>query len=355
MTEKGKKSLSRKMLVQFIICTAVLMLLATPLFYMLTKRYYAEDMIDIIEAVQQGKPIPALDLEEDIMHGIMIQFFLITAVLGVALVLMMRFISRRLWKPFDETLARIEGFRLEEGRVPVLPDSSISEFSRLNNALSTLMKNSLASYRMQKEFTENASHELQTPLAVFQSRLDLLLQSPDLTEGQAEAVQSLYQMSARLSRLNRNLLLLARIDNSQYSHMEEIDVVQTVCDMMPYLENMAADIAIRTDFPSVPVHILANRTLLESLVTNLAVNALRHNRPGGDMTIAVTPDSLAVSNTSDGHPLDSTHIFNRFWKPSENAGGNGLGLAIVKSICDCHGWQVRYDHVAGQHVFSIIF
>lgn len=94
--------------------------------------------------------------------------------------------------------------------------------------------------------------------------------------------------------------------------------------MMPYLENMAADISIRTDFPSVPVRILANRTLLESLVTNLAVNALRHNRPGGDMTIAVTPDSLAVSNTSDGHPLDSTHIFNRCWKPSENAGGNGL-------------------------------
>ncbi len=94
--------------------------------------------------------------------------------------------------------------------------------------------------------------------------------------------------------------------------------------MMPYLENMTADISIRTDFPSVPVRILANRTLLESLVTNLAVNALRHNRPGGDMTITVTPDSLAVSNTSDGHPLDSTHIFNRFWKPSENAGGNGL-------------------------------
>ena len=131
-------------------------------------------------------------------------------------------------------------------------------------------------------------------------------------------------------------------------------MVQTVCDMMPYLENMTADISIRTDFPSVPVRILANRTLLESLVTNLAVNALRHNRPGGDMTIAVTPDSLAVSNTSDGHPLDSTHIFNRFWKPSENAGGNGLGLAIVMASL-VNGlkysvWEMRPDR-SGRNSF----
>ena len=84
----------------------------TPLFYWLTKSFYAEDMIDIIEAVQQGKPVPALDLEEDILHGIMIQFALIVTVLGVAIVLMMRFISGRLWQPFDKTLEAIEHFKL---------------------------------------------------------------------------------------------------------------------------------------------------------------------------------------------------------------------------------------------------
>lgn len=102
-----------KSLTQFIVCVAILLLLATPLFYWLTKSFYAEDMIDIVEAVQQGKPVPALDLEEDILHGIMIQFALIVTVLGVAIVLMMRFISARLWQPFDKTLEAIEHFKLE--------------------------------------------------------------------------------------------------------------------------------------------------------------------------------------------------------------------------------------------------
>lgn len=144
------QSLSRKMLVQFVACIAVLLLLATPLFYLLTKHYYAEDMIDIIEAVRSGQPIPALDLEEDIMKGVMIQFAVITFVLVVAMVLTVRFISRRLWQPFDRTLCLIEGFRLENGRVPDFPESNVTEFVRLDSTLRTLMHNSLASYNMRR-------------------------------------------------------------------------------------------------------------------------------------------------------------------------------------------------------------
>lgn len=231
------------MLTQFAACIAVLLLLATPLFYFLTKHYYAEDMIDLIEAVGQGQPIPALDLEEDIMHGIMIQFGVITVVLAVAIVLTVRFISRRLWKPFDETLLRIEGFRLEDGKLPVLPESDVEEFARLNHTLTALMEGSLASYRMQKEFTENASHELQTPLAVFQSKLDLLLQQPHLSEQQAEIIQGLYENVTRLSRLNRNLLLLAKIDNRQYGQMEDINLARFLEEQAPFLKSIAGDIS----------------------------------------------------------------------------------------------------------------
>ena len=164
-----KKSLMYESLTRFIICVAILLALATPLFYLLTKNFYAEDMIDIIEAVQQGKPVPAIDLEEDILHGIVIQFMLIVTILGVAIVLTMRLISKRLWLPFDKTLTAIEAFKLENGTIPALPNSGIKEFSRLNTVLNKLMADSLNSYRTQKEFTENASHELLTPLAVFQS------------------------------------------------------------------------------------------------------------------------------------------------------------------------------------------
>ena len=353
---KRLRSLSDKMLAQFVGCIALLLLLTTPLFYLLTKFYYAEDMINVIEAVQQGRPIPALDLEEDIMQGIMIQFAIIIGVLGIAIVLTLRFIARRLWKPFDETLQLIEDFRLEKGTVPTLPESNVKEFSRLNRSLTTLMNNSLKSYRMQKEFTENASHELQTPLAVFQSRLDLFLQLPELTKRQAEMIQSLYAIASRLSHLNRNLLLLAKIDNRQYDRQEELDVVAFIKELRPSLEKiLSSDVSIHEEFLVGSLSVTANRTLFESLVYNLLVNAIRHNRPAGDIVISVSHRSLVISNTSDEPALDSRLIFNRFYRPSEKTKGNGLGLAIVKSICEYHGWQVTYHYKEGKHHFTVRF
>lgn len=350
-----KKSLSRKMLTSFVACIAVLLALATPLFYFLTKNYYAEDMIDIMEAVDKGQPVPAIDLEEDIMEGVMVQFGIIIIVLAVAIVLTVRFISHRLWQPFDKTLELIENFRLEDGKLPTLPETDVTEFARMNNVLLSLMQNSLNSYRMQKEFTENASHELQTPLAVFQSKLDILLQQPGLTEKQAEMIQGLYDVSIRLARLNRNLLLLAKIDNRQYEKMEDINLNDFLREQTRFLENVADGIVIHEIFNCEPLNVKANRSLLESLVNNLVINAVRHNRPGGEITITIAGSKLVIANTSDEPELDEQLIFNRFYRPSEKVKGNGLGLAIVQAICCYHGWKVAYRHTDGMHCFSVDF
>lgn len=348
-------SLSRKMLTQFVVCIAVLLLFATPLFYFLTKNYYAEDMIDIIEAVGQGKPVPPIDLEEDIMEGITLQFGVIAFVLAGAIIITLSLISNRLWRPFDKTLRIIEGFRLEDGTMPQLPESNIREFNRLNNALQKLMGNSMTSYKTQKEFTENASHELQTPLAVFQSKLDLLLQRADITEGQAELIQALYDTSKRLAALNRNLLLLAKIDNNQYRLTENVCLNDVVNELLPFLKNVSGDIVLKEDFRNASLMINANRTLLESLLNNLVVNAVRHNRRDGEITITVEGNRLTVSNTSDRPPLDGKQIFNRFYRPQGQTKGNGLGLAIVKAICSYHGWQVEYNYCEKRHCFTVIF
>lgn len=350
-----KKSLMYKSLTQFIVCVAILLLLATPLFYWLTKSFYAEDMIDIIEAVQQGKPVPALDLEEDILHGIMIQFALIVTVLGVAIVLTMRFISGRLWQPFDKTLEAIEHFKLETGVCPQLVESDTKEFARLNTALQRLMTDSLHSYRLQKEFTENASHELQTPLAVFQSKLDLLLQQPEITERQAAIIQDLYWMNSRLSRLNRNLLLLAKMENNQFSRTESVDVITVIKELQPYLESLSGELVLKQNFSADSLPIKANRSLLESMVNNLVVNAVRHNKSDGEITVSLSDNRLTVSNTSDEAALDENLIFNRFYRPLEKAEGNGLGLAIVKAVCDYHGWKISYAYTDGKHEFTVIF
>ncbi len=350
-----KRSLMYKSLTQFIVCVGILLLLATPLFYWLTKSFYAEDMIDIIEAVQQGKPVPILDLEEDILHGVMIQFALIVSVLGVAIVLMMRFISERLWQPFEKTLKAIESFKLENGVCPALEESNTKEFARLNTALERLMTDSLHSYQLQKEFTENASHELQTPLAVFQSKLDLLLQQPDITEQQADIVQDLYHMNSRLSRLSRNLLLLAKMENNQFSRTETVDVVTVIKELLPYLESLANGLILKKCINIDNLSLKANRSLLESMINNLIVNAVRHNKPGGEITVSLSEKQLTVSNTSDEEALNEALIFNRFYRPSEKTKGNGLGLSIVKAVCDYHDWKVSYTYVNGKHEFAVRF
>ncbi len=350
-----KRSLMYESLSWFIGCVVILLLLATPLFHWLTKEFYAEDMIDVIQAVQQGRPMPAIDLEEDILQGIAIQFMLIAIILCVAIVLMMRFISRRLWRPFDDTLQVMETFRLEDGTIPALPISGIEEFARLNAVLGRLMTNSLDSYRVQKEFTENASHELQTPLAVFQSKLDLLLQQPNMTREQAAIIQDLYQMNIRLSRLNRNLLLLAKMENNQFSRMESVDVVAVIKDLQTYLESLSEGLVLRQNFAVDTLPIKANRALLESMASNLIVNAVRHNRPGGEIVLTVAHNGLTVENTSNEAALDEHQIFQRFCRLSEKTKGNGLGLSIVKAVCDYHGWKVAYSYDEGKHNFTVTF
>lgn len=349
------RSMMYHLMTRFICCVAVLLLLATPLFYLLTKNFYAEDMADLIEAVRLGHPAPVPDLESDILRGVVIQFALIVTVLGVAVVLTIRLISRRLWRPFDRTLAALEGFKLEKGHCPSLPGTRVREFNRLNETLERLMRNSLHSYRVQKEFTENASHELQTPLAVMRSRLDLLSQQPDITEQQAEIIQSLYAMNRRLSRLSRNLLLLAGMENRQYRCDEPVDMVPLMEELLPNLMNLAGGIKIRWVKEVSRLLLPVNAPLVEHLINNLVVNAIRHNMPGGDVEVTLSEEALIVSNTSDEGPLDGRRIFNRFYRPSERVSGTGLGLAIVKEVCAYHGWAVHYEYRDGRHVFVVKF
>ena len=252
-------------------------------------------------------------------------------------------------------LEAIEHFKLENGVCPQLAESDTKEFARLNTALQRLMTNSLNSYRLQKEFTENASHELQTPLAVFQSKLDLLLQQPELTERQAAIIQDLYQMNSRLARLNRNLLLLAKMENNQFSRTESVDVITVIKELQPYLESLSGELVLKQNFSADSLPIKANHSLLESMVNNLVVNAVRHNKTGGEITVSLSDDRLTISNTSDDAALDADQIFNRFYRPSEKTTGNGLGLSIVKAVCDYHGWKISYAYTNGKHEFTVIF
>lgn len=350
-------SLLSKTLKLFACYTAACFALTAPLFYLLTKYFYAEDMVDIIEAVEQGQGIPPLDLEQDIIAGMMLQFLLIFLVITIALFLTVRFATKKLWKPFDDTLRKAEQFNLARSEIPIFVETDIKEFARLNHSLGQLMRKDKDTYRIQKEFTENASHELQTPLAIIRSKLDLLMLE-ELTGNQMQLVSELYELTMRMGHLNRNLLLLAKIENAQYTVWEEVDIAVLLTDSLPLYETLQDGKTPRmydrrTNRDS---KLLANPVLLECLLKNLIVNALRHSKDKGEVQISVGDNRLTATNESaGGKPLDTDTLFCRFRPGNARQKGNGLGLAIVKAICDFHHWTVEYKFEAGCHHFIVFF
>lgn len=348
-----KKSLINKTLWQFLMCTAIIFALMTPLFYMLTKHFYAEDLIDVIQAVERGNQIPKLDLERDIMAGVMIQYFLTFLLLALAMFVTVRFITRRLWLPFDDTLSKAERFNLAQSDVPDFTPTDIVEFSRLNDSLGRLMQKNKETYRIQKEFTENASHELQTPLAVTRSKLDLLMQE-NLSQQQLELVSELYQLNTRMGHLNRNLLLLAKIENSQYNQYENLDLCAFIEKLLPSYNLLKGNCPVMLDSEGCPDStVKANPILLECLINNLVVNAIRHTDSGTILVAVSGTGCLEVSNPAADGPLDTSEIFNRFRSGDSKTTGTGLGLAIVKAICDFHRWQIVYSFIGNRHSFKV--
>ncbi len=284
------------------------------------------------------------------------QYGLLALILTIALLIIQRVISKKLWNPFYDSLNKIEGFNLEQGIPPQFVETDTLEFARLNENLNRLIESDLNAYAQQKEFVENASHELQTPLAVFQSQLDLLLQKPNLTKTQVDIIQSLYSVSSRLTRLNKNLLLLARLDNSQFKEKQEIDFTEILNAQLFYLKNLAENDGINVSVKiNNSITVVANKTLLESLINNLIANAIRHNISHGTISISVTNNAFMVSNTGESETLDKEKIFRRFSRTSEKKKGNGLGLSIVHQICKLHGWKIEYTYQDHQHVFIVNF
>lgn len=315
---------------------------------------YDEISIDNTSYILMSR-IPMIE-KHDLMRTLTSQYGLLFFVILISLSVIFYFMSKRLWRPFHSTLTKIQNFSLEKGELPQFSNTDTTEFVRLNSILNDLISDNLSSYRKQKEFIENASHELQTPLAVFKSQLDMLLQQPDLTQEQTDIIQSLYSVSSRMTRLNKNLLFLARIDNDQYVTMEDIDFVQTLYAQLLYLRERAEsnETKVNVEIEN-PLNIHANRILVESLITNLIVNAIRHNTENGIINMLVADCSFVISNTGATQALDKEKVFRRFNRTSEEKKGNGLGLSIVHEICIMHDWKIQYDYKNNLHTFVVQF
>ena len=234
------------------------------------------------------------------------------------------------------------------------PPADTDEFHLLNETLNGVVEKAQKDYFILKEFTENASHEMQTPLAILRSKFDLLIQSDDLTEAQSQTLQGSYDAIQSMKKLNQSLLLLAKIENQQFSGIVTIDIVQAIANKQKQFAEQWKSNGIKVDVKAQPDTIAGDPELIDILLNNLLSNATRHNIKDGFICISVANHTLRIDNSGEAKPLDAGKIFNRFYKTSNSGGQHGLGLSIVKQICEVSAYQCTYHFApANIHSFTI--
>ena len=264
-------------------------------------------------------------------------------------------ISKNIWKPFYKNLNQLRNFSIQNQNPIELDPSNVDEFKELNSSLKSLTSKLQSDFNSMKEFSENASHEMQTPLAIMQSKIELLMQSSGLAKEQLEQLQSIYQAGNRLSKLNKTLLLLAKVENQQFSSKEELSLKSIIENQLENYEDfiLNKNLTYTTELDNSTLN--ANNILLETLITNLLSNAIRHNIKGGTISIIYNGKKLIFSNTGKVLQQKPENLFNRFKKEGNSKDSLGLGLAIVKKICETNNWIIDYTYHNKLHSITVIF
>ena len=263
-----------------------------------------------------------------------------------------RLVFRRLWRPFYESIAAIGQFQLGKQALAEFPRTHIEEFNFMNDQFRQMAIKVNKEYHVLKEFTENASHEMQTPLAVIRSKLDLAIQDQQLSEAQSSTLQSAYASVRKLTSLNRSLLLMAKISNNQYDSSTVVNLQDKLKDkIVQFRELWEGKLTITSELSEAEIE--ANPDLLDILLNNLFSNAGRHNISNGQVVVQLCPTRLEIKNTGRPVPLDETRMFQRFYKGSVQEESNGLGLSILKEICDLSGILASYSYIGNMHGFIL--
>ena len=295
---------------------------------------------------------------EEEMRDLMWLIVAITIGIVVLLVLILfianRVLLKKLWEPFYNTLGSIKAFNLSNKKNIDSTKTGINEFDDLNAAVSSMQSRIVNDYETLKNFADNASHEMQTPLAILNSKLDLLIQEPDLNESQTKQLQAMYDAMSRMTKLNQSLLLLTKIENNQFTKASPIRLDILVQEKISQLEDLinAKHLHVKKELQETIVKM--DDYLADILLNNLIGNAIRHNDDHGMINIFSDGKKLVISNTGAGFDFDEKNIFDRF-KKGDGSEGIGLGLAIVKQICDNYGFTISYSFNDRFHEFLILF
>ncbi len=281
--------------------------------------------------------------------------FILLIILLLITVFGNRYLFNKLFHPFYESLKQLRDFNLSEKSNISFKDSNIEEFSFLNEKLDFFIKKSQQDYAQLKEFSENASHELKTPLAIIKSKLNLLQQSENLSENDLIRIEEIQNTLQKTNRLNQTLLLLSKIDNYEFKETESIAIDVAVEMVLNDFSEMISLKKLNLHQSLSQFTIQANPYLIDLLLKNIIQNAIKHNYVGGKLSIISETKKLSIVNEGETVDVEASQYFQRFKKGSQKLQSTGLGLAIVKRICEVENFEISYVNSCGEHRIEIFF
>ena len=319
--------------------------------YRVSKSFYNHNKTTYLISILK----PTLE-EDELAEGLLSSLFLVVFFLLLSFLLVNWILSKWIWKPFYNTLSALHKYELKKNELLILNPSNTKEFNELNDALIKMTDKIYTDYIRQKEFTENASHEIQTPLAVIRSKIELLIQSENLKEDEMLQIQTIETAANKLSTLNKALLLLVKIENHQFKEASELSLKTHIETILEQFDWVLTDknIQLKTEFKN-DLLFKINPELFDILLANLLQNAIRHNFRNGAIEVKITDRTLTIANTGDELKIKPEELFERFKKDTAKTESLGIGLAIVKSITDIYNIDIKYFYENKHHIFELVF
>lgn len=296
------------------------------------------------------------DEKRELLQYITLSLFISLVSLLFLSLIIYYIISRRIWHPFYETLAQVNRFDINSEMPLKLEEPGIHEFRQLNKVLTRMAQKMQSDYKSLREFNENASHELQTPLSVIRSQLELMQQMEILNENQIKIINVIYGSVQRLSKLNQGLLLISKIENQQFNTTEEINLNMIVNNIYNEFEELIhlRKIMVEKNYND-EVTLKMNPVLAEIMISNLLSNAVRYNIVDGFIQITTGKNTLSIINSGTELKANPSELFERFRKANQSGEGVGLGLYIVRKICENYGFKINYLYLNSLHEIQINF
>jgi len=290
---------------------------------------------------------------ENILLAIVISNFIVFLLVFIFLFYFNTKRNLNLWKPFFKNLEQMKQFSLASKEPIKLVESDVLEFSELKTEIETLTGKVKADYENLKQFTEDVSHEMQTPLAIIQAKIDNIINEHQINDKQFEQITSIQKDIQRLKQLNKRITILTKIDNNQYTNVTPINLTELINEKVSNYKELNIN---TINYISNDILLVSMDTFLaDVLMNNLFSNAIKYSKKEDKTTIVSTKNSLTVSNIGEKALMHPEKLFTRFYRESNKNNSTGLGLAIVKKICDLYQFKISYKFEANNHIFSIEF